>query len=494
MSSRRSFVGFVLLCAALTVLCLAPPALGDVFSPNLKADGPPGRCEADCTFREAVLTANFRPGADVVMLEAGSYSLRRGGRGEEVASTGDLDVTDDLTVIGAGADRTFLDARGLDRLFDVKGNVRLELVGVTLRNGDAGGGHGGAVRAIHPGSVVLLKGVMIEDSRAPSGGMGGALFSGGVAEVVESALIGNAAEISGGAIASEGILRVVASTFTGNDAEFEYGGGIYLGSGALLDLDQSTLVANRAMKVGGALYVRAGGEARVAGSILAANQTWSGGADCSGAVTSEGHNLLSTGNGCAGLREDDMYGGAEQLDPMLGALGQHGGPTPTFAPLAGSPVLDRVPPEQCVARDQRGERRLRDGAMCDVGAFEKSDACIAGAETLCLANGRFKISVEHSDVRAENGGEPVPARAASWTDDTGYFWFFDPANVEVIVKVLDGCSAGIDGAWVFASGLTNLGLDLRVEDLATGRSHIYSQDAGKPFEPIQDTGTFSSCG
>lgn len=32
------------------------------------------------------------------------------------------------------------------------------------------------------------------------------------------------------------------------------------------------------------------------------------------------------------------------------------------------------------------------------------------------------------------------AQAVSLTEDTGYFWFFDPDNVELVVKTLDACS------------------------------------------------------
>lgn len=62
----------------------------------------------------------------------------------------------------------------------------------------------------------------------------------------------------------------------------------------------------------------------------------------------------------------------------------------------------------------------------------------------------------------------LPARATpvQLTGDTGYFWFFNASNVELVVKVLDACHFG--RFWVFAGGLTNVDVDLTVTDTATG--------------------------
>jgi len=76
------------------------------------------------------------------------------------------------------------------------------------------------------------------------------------------------------------------------------------------------------------------------------------------------------------------------------------------------------------------------------------------------------------------------------SDDTGYFWFFDSANVEVVVKVLDGCA--INGhRWVFAAGLTDVRVKLFVVDGATGLTKAWERGGGSAFEPIVDTAAFS---
>ena len=88
---------------------------------ELNADG-------DCSLREAIRAANLDmrvdaclagSGADSITLPAGTYTLGIGGRGEDGAATGDLDITGALTLTGAGASATIISAHGLDRVFEI---------------------------------------------------------------------------------------------------------------------------------------------------------------------------------------------------------------------------------------------------------------------------------------------------------------------------------------------------------------------------------------
>jgi V8-like Glu-specific endopeptidase len=107
---------------------------------------------------------------------------------------------------------------------------------------------------------------------------------------------------------------------------------------------------------------------------------------------------------------------------------------------------------------------------------------------LLLNGGRFRITVEWT-TQQENAGAGVPVHL---TPDTGIFWFFNQANVELIVKVLDGCNAN-GHFWVFAAGLTNVEARLIVEDQQTGTIRSYSNPLAVPFAPIQDTNAFATC-
>jgi streptogramin lyase len=112
--------------------------------------------------------------------------------------------------------------------------------------------------------------------------------------------------------------------------------------------------------------------------------------------------------------------------------------------------------------------------------------CPVDPHVLCVGYGRFSV---RADFRATADAAPAPATAVSLTRDTGYFWFFDAANVELVVKVLDGCQTN-HARWVFAGGLTNVGVDLTVTDALTGAVQTFSNTGGEPFQPVQDTSAF----
>ena len=107
---------------------------------------------------------------------------------------------------------------------------------------------------------------------------------------------------------------------------------------------------------------------------------------------------------------------------------------------------------------------------------------------LYLNDRRFEVRT--SWVSSGQGTSGV-GTAVQLTPDTGYFWFFSPSNLEVVVKVLDACT--VDGYfWVFGGGLTNLGVQMTVLDTFTGVSKVYSNAEGQAFQPIQDT-RFEAC-
>jgi hypothetical protein len=116
-----------------------------------------------------------------------------------------------------------------------------------------------------------------------------------------------------------------------------------------------------------------------------------------------------------------------------------------------------------------------------------SPGCVPDPGTLCLS-ARFQVTAKWNKADGSSGY----GTAVSLTPDSGYFWFFDPSNVEIVAKVVDGC--GSNGRyWVFASGLTNLGVLLNFTDLGSGTRKTYPSAAGTAFQPIQDTAAFATC-
>lgn len=115
--------------------------------------------------------------------------------------------------------------------------------------------------------------------------------------------------------------------------------------------------------------------------------------------------------------------------------------------------------------------------------------CIEDEFTMCLNNNRFEVSVDWEKPDGETG----VGKAIELTEDTGYFWFFNSDNVEMVIKVLDACSLPSNKYWVFAGGLTNVGVVMRVVDTNSCTTKVYRNTLGIAFQPIQDTSAFDTC-
>ncbi|MEM1249579.1 MAG: Calx-beta domain-containing protein [Acidobacteriota bacterium] len=114
--------------------------------------------------------------------------------------------------------------------------------------------------------------------------------------------------------------------------------------------------------------------------------------------------------------------------------------------------------------------------------------CEPGDERLCLQGERFGITVQWQDFQGNSGS----GRAVPLTTDSGYLWFFSESNVEMVIKVLNGCPLN-DHFWVFAGGLTNVQVTVTVDDSLTGASRTYTNPPGVDFAPIQDTSALAAC-
>jgi virginiamycin B lyase len=146
-----------------------------------------------------------------------------------------------------------------------------------------------------------------------------------------------------------------------------------------------------------------------------------------------------------------------------------------------------------IATDSEGRVWITDGALGFVGRLLRLEEtqpgpCVADATTLCLNDGRFRVRA----ALRTGGGAAQDAQAVGLTADSGYFWFFDPANIELVVKVLGGCS--LNGHyWNFLAGLTNVEVTTTVTDTVSGETKIYTNPAGTAFAPVQDTSAFATC-
>lgn len=474
---------------ALLLVAVAAPLRAAVFTVTTTQDTFDGICDAQCSLRDAVSAANADPAHDDVLLAPGTYVLARAGAGEDGNATGDLDVHEDVTILGAGAGSTVLDGGGLDRVLEIHDLARVAVVGLTIRNGNVVGSGGGI--ASH--GLLELRRALVRDNAATGNG-GGIADSALSASIFESTIADNVAGERGGGLWE--CAHLEQSTLSGNRAR--RGGGF--AHDEVCQLLQVTIADNEATELGGGFEstassypscVGCGPPATTGGTLIAGNRAPLG-ADCYGPLYSLGYNVVGNGEDCSLTGADRFGNRLNPVDARLGPLGDHGGPTPTLVPAAGSPAIDFVAggtPVPCGKRDQRGVARPDDGdgdgvARCDAGAVEVTPQCLTTGTELCIAH-RFLVSATFTPP----AGTEASAHSLPLAADTGAFWFFSPGNLELMVKVLDGCASG-NHWWVFASGLTDVAVTLRVRDLTTGSEKTYPHAGGTPFPPTLDTAAF----
>ena len=129
------------------------------------------------------------------------------------------------------------------------------------------------------------------------------------------------------------------------------------------------------------------------------------------------------------------------------------------------------------------------GLATTVHAATTLGLCIAGPNTLCLAQDRFSVEVTWTDFDDVSGeGTVLPFQSA----DSGLLWFFAADNWEMLVKVLFGCGFN-DHFWVFSAASTDVEYRLRVTDHVAGVVKEYFNPLGNAAAAITDTFAFPTC-
>jgi predicted outer membrane repeat protein len=206
--------------------------------------------------------------------------------------------------------------------------------------------------------------------------VGGAVFNAvATMTITDSTLDHNQATTKGGgAIYNQGadashlgVLTVTTSTLFGNSAAIN-GGAITNGDYGDLTVESATIDGNAAGTGGGVFLSPLSAATRVHNTIIAVNAASDGGPDVSGAVQSQGYNLIGVSDGSTGWTDTDLLGTADNpIDPVLGALQDNGGPTFTQALLSGSLAIAAGDPDLLGTFDQRGVERTD---FVDIGAFQ----------------------------------------------------------------------------------------------------------------------------
>lgn len=378
-------------------LSMALPAWSVTFTVNNTADTPddnPGNAicadaSGQCTLRAAIQEANALAGSDTVLLGTATYTLT-GAAGDDLALSGDLDVTQDVTVTGTGTTNSFIDGGSVDRVFDIDPSgtgITVTMSNLTIQSGNVPGESGGGIR--NRGTLSLTATTV---SGNVTGIDGGGILNLGTLTVTNSTLTANDASGNGGGVlnGSSASLTLTASTVTSNETlgVGSDGGGIFNANTALLTVTNSTITSNIANDAGGGIFNDTGATAAATNTTISHNTGTNGNGDgifnsgtitltnsivannvgnnCSGAITTGGNNL-DNANTCGFLGAGDIT----NQDPLLGALASNGGATQTRALSTGSPAIDTGNNATCPPADQRGVARPFPAAgVCDIGAFE----------------------------------------------------------------------------------------------------------------------------
>ncbi|HKR63691.1 MAG TPA: BACON domain-containing carbohydrate-binding protein [Thermoanaerobaculia bacterium] len=127
------------------------------------------------------------------------------------------------------------------------------------------------------------------------------------------------------------------------------------------------------------------------------------------------------------------------------------------------------------------------GYTLSLSAPGYSTTCAPDANSLCLNNGRFRVTTDWATGEASGKG-----RGVLLTHETGYFWFFAESNVEMVVKMIDACALN-SRFWTFSGGLTDVQVTMRITDTVTGQSKTYTNPLGTVYQTITDTSAFATC-
>ncbi|NJN84808.1 MAG: DUF11 domain-containing protein, partial [Caldilineaceae bacterium] len=239
--------------------------------------------EDDCSLRGAISLANGdAANSYTIDIPAGNYILSLTGADEDANATGDLDITRNMALTGAGPQLTVIDADGIDRVFHIMNGARAALSDLTVTggvrpgSGDAGSGGGFYVPQSHlklesvhvvtntanwfgggitmidaPNSLEILGDSLLKNNQTTL--YGGALYQGsGTTAITDTLIISNTASRGGGIVTTGGIATLTAVDVISNTAVGGPGGGIW--NASHLTLHDVKILSNTTTSEGGGLF------------------------------------------------------------------------------------------------------------------------------------------------------------------------------------------------------------------------------------------------
>ncbi len=347
------------------------------------ADTDDGVCNADCSLREAISAAGS---GDLIVFS----SLFDSAQSIDLFLN-ELNVNKNVTIRGKGAN--LLTIRGDEpngqRVFNIPSGFTVTLSGMTIREGSKNFGFGGGIS--NSGNLT----VSACHITANSAGKGGGISNGGTINIINSTISNNTAVDSsaGGGIFNFGTLTMTNSTVSGNTAN----AGNFSAGGILNDFNSPALITNSTItgnsaNVGVSSAGGVGddnGTTTLRNSIVAGNNGTNPDVFSFNSFITGGYNLIGKNNGASGSfpagnpnANNDIVGtSGSPINPLLDALGNYGGTTPTHRLQATSPAIDKGKSFGSTGDQRSFERPFDDdtippasgGDDADIGAFEISN-------------------------------------------------------------------------------------------------------------------------
>jgi hypothetical protein len=389
----------------------APAAVAATITVNSLADGAANAANCpgtNCRLRDAI--AKAVAGDTINISVTGTITL----------NSGVLLINKNLTITGPGAAQLTVSGNNTTQVFSTTSTVSMS--GLTVANGYRLG-EGAGIQITNTGNVTLTN-CTISNNRGvnTSGGFGGGIAVRGSSArlaLTNCTISGNSAWAGGGIFNTLGNVALTNCTVSGNDCGSGGGGGIANTDSGVVTLTNCTVTGNLA--AAGSGIAIGSGTVNARNTIIAGNT--GSNLDYNGRLTSRGYNLI----GKPGLVDGDLTGNILGVSPLLGPLGNYGGPTQTHALLPGSPAINAG--NNCVTiaggclaspviTDQRGIGFNRIvGSAVDIGAFESRGftLTIGGATNRsAYCNSAFSIPLAVR-VTAVGAGEPVNGGQVTFT-------------------------------------------------------------------------------
>jgi CSLREA domain-containing protein len=386
------------------------------------------------SLRQAIIDANVNgAGLDDILFSNPLFNTAQ----TITLTSGELAINTSVMIHGAGANLLTVrrdPAAATDfRIFNIAGDIPsgVAITGMVITGGNAGNGNFGG--GINSGSDLALTNVHVTGSMAGSGGGASLTFAGGIfRNCTFSNNSSSNAGGSGGGIFFFGnsgyTLRLVSSTVSGNHSA-NNGGGIEnlsgsSGGNSRIEIVNSTVANNTANGGAGGILTftqnNAGSTATTTlrNTIVAGNSSKNLATGTSGGgaatFTTLGFNLSDNYNAVLAPLATDIM----SATPLLGALADNGGTTPTHALLFGSPALDGGNNSGSgVSVDQRGVTRPIDLAGItnaassdgtDIGAYEAQTAPPSPTPTPTATATATATATPTATATATPTGTPTP--------------------------------------------------------------------------------------